>query len=414
MRIFLALPCLNESENIGAFLSCIREQSFTDFELFVCVNQPDHWWEEPVKKHVCVDNQRTLERLHQCQDVPITVIDRSSPGKGWKGNHFGVGWARKTVMDAINEKANGNNIIVSIDADTTFKEAYLESIQDNFIRHPDFAGLAVPYYHLLTDDEVTDRCILRYEIYMRYFALNMWRIANPYRFTAIGSAMAFSVWAYRAVGGITPHKSGEDFYFMQKLAKYGRIMHWNSERIYPAARFSDRVLFGTGPAMIKGREGDWSSYPIYPFQLFNDIMITYDLFPSLYERDLTTPMSGYLKTAFKTNNIWQPLRRNYKTREQFVRACINRVDGLRILQYLKSRHRKTEQTDEKNLREYFTFQYQKAELAPPFRRESKEQKFDLEAFDFALSPVSELDAVRNFLAEKEEAIRCNDVRDVAM
>ena len=401
MRIFVALPCLQESEYILPFLSFIREQNLRDFELFVCVNQPEPWWNDPVKRHACEDNQRTLEILNRCADLPLTIIDRSSPGKGWTGSHYGVGWARKTVMDAISSKAEPGDIILSLDADTAFSNTYLESIRETFLRHPGVAGLSVPYFHLLTGDEITDRCILRYEIYMRYYALNMWRIDSPYRFTAIGSAMACPVSAYRRVGGITPHKSGEDFYFLQKLAKFGRILHWNSERVYPAARFSDRVLFGTGPAMIKGRDGDWNSYPIYPYQLFNDIRTTYDLFPALYEKDVETPMTAFLNVVFKTSDLWQPLRQNYRTREQFVRACISRVDGLRILQYLKSTHKEISTTDEENLREYFKSKFQRAK--------SKNQKFKLETLDFALSSITGLNEVRNLLSEREEEYRCNDV-----
>ncbi len=91
---------------------------------------------------------------------------------------------------------------------------------NTFKHHPDAVALSVPYYHNLTGDEEKDRAILRYEIYMRYYAINLWRIGSPYNFTAVGSAMALPVWAYRAIGGITPHKSGEDFYFIQKLRKY--------------------------------------------------------------------------------------------------------------------------------------------------------------------------------------------------
>lgn len=394
MKVFVALPCLNESEYISRFIDCIRQPSSVNFELFVCVNQLDGWWDDPVKRPICIDNQNTLNYLYKCGDLPLTVIDRSSPGKGWTGSHFGVGWARKTVMDAINAKADPDDIILSIDADTTFNATYLGSIHDSFLQHPGVAGLSIPYYHKLTDDDTTDRCILHYEIYMRYYALNMWRIRNPYRFTAIGSAMACPVRTYRAVGGITPHKSGEDFYFLQKLAKYGMILHWNPERVYPVARFSDRVLFGTGPAMIKGREGDWSSYPLYSYRCFEDIKATYDLFPQLYNNDMDTPMSDFLKEIFRTGDLWEPLRRNYKTREQFVRACINRVDGLRILQYMKAKHKESCHTDEENLRELFKIQFQKANF--------KEQTLNLESLDFNRSSVLELDAVRNFLVEEEE------------
>jgi hypothetical protein len=80
-------------------------------------------------------------------------------------------------------------------------------------------GIAIPYFHPLTGNNVNDRLILRYEIYMRHYLNNMLEIGNPYAFTAIGSAMAAKVSAYRKVGGLTPVKSGEDFYFIQKLKK---------------------------------------------------------------------------------------------------------------------------------------------------------------------------------------------------
>jgi glycosyltransferase involved in cell wall biosynthesis len=395
--LYLALPCLDEIEYIPSFISCLRKQSLNDYELVVCVNQPDHWWEDPAKKHVCLNNQQTLEYLQDCNDLPITVIDRTSPGLGWKGSHDGVGWARKTAMDAIAHIASANDIIVSIDADTVFREDYLESVRATFQKYPHHAALAVPYYHLLTGDEITDRCILRYEIYMRYYALNMWRIANPYKFTAIGSAMACPVWAYRAVGGITPHKSGEDFYFLQKLAKFGKVIHWNSEWVYPAARFSDRVFFGTGPAMIKGRDGNWDSYPIFNHQFFNDIMTTFNHFQDLYDRELETPMSEFLRMIFKTSDLWGPFRENYKTRDQFVQACIRKVDGLRILQYLKYRQKTVIRQDEENLRGFIQSQYHEIKI--------RDRYLDMGPFDFQSSTVETLNTVRDFLQGKEEEAR---------
>ena len=180
-----------------------------------------------------------------------------------------------------------------------------------------------------------DTWLLRYEIYMRYFLLNMLRIKNPYAYTALGSAMAFPVWAYKKLGGLTPVMSGEDFYFLQKLRKSGNLGIWTNTIAYPSARFSDRVNFGTGPALIKGETGDWDSYPIYYYQLFDKVKETFDLFPTLFKRDVTTPMDEFLKKQFGSNEIWKPLRDNYKDEKNFVKACVAKVDGLRILQFLK-------------------------------------------------------------------------------
>ena len=320
VKIYIALPAMNELENMEQFIHCCKNQTYQNFKLVICVNQPDDWWEKENMLSICNNNTLSIEFLKKIKDFPIEIIDRSSKGKGWTGKDFGVGWARKTVMDHINNEAADNDIIISLDADTRFNPDYFSSILENFQKHPEAAALSVPYYHELTGDEEKDRAILRYEIYMRYYAINLWRIFCPYSFTAIGSAMALPVKSYRAIGGMTPHKSGEDFYFLQKLRKYGPVLTWNKEKVYPEARYSDRVFFGTGPAMIKSRDGDWSSYPIYPFELFDEIKETYDLLPDLFLKDVFTPMDDFIEEKFANQNIWQPLRENFKTRDKVCKS----------------------------------------------------------------------------------------------
>jgi glycosyltransferase involved in cell wall biosynthesis len=365
-RLYIALPVLNEFPQLPGFLQSVENQQLVDFELFVCVNQQDDWWSNAEKREICEDNQKSLDLLRQSQPFPVNVIDRSSSGKGWLAGKGGVGYARKTIMDAIASVANDTDIMVSMDADTVYPDDYLSVIADYFRENPKHLGLSLPYFHRLTGNEETDRLILRYEIYMRFYALNMLRIGNPYRFTALGSAMAFPVWAYRKVGGLTPVQSGEDFYFLQKLVKSGSIGYAAPTVAYPSSRFSDRVNFGTGPALIKGRTGNWDSYPFFPAKLFNKVGKTFDLFPQLFERNLPTPMDEFLKETFKTEQIWEPLRNNYKDRTNFVKACINKVDGLRILQFLK----KNNPADGKNLlpltefiREYSPFAVEEKELS---------------------------------------------------
>jgi glycosyltransferase involved in cell wall biosynthesis len=393
MKIYIALPAMNELENMEHFIQCCKNQTYQNFQLVICVNQPDDWWEKENKLSICRNNTLSIEFLKKIKDFPIEIIDRSSKGKGWTGKDIGVGWARKTVMDHLNNEAADHDIIISLDADTRFNPGYFDSILENFQKHPEAVALSVPYYHELTGDEQKDRAILRYEIYMRYYAINLWRIGSPYSFTAIGSAMALPVKSYRAIGGMTPHKSGEDFYFLQKLRKYGPVLTWNKEKVYPEARYSDRVFFGTGPAMIKGRDGDWSSYPIYPFELFDEIKETYDLLPNLFLKDVSTPIDDFIEEKFANQNIWQPLRENFKTREQFVKACHHKIDGLRILQFLKWRNSNGIRSDEEDLARWF-------EKFHP--QNLKQLNFDFSKFAFLANSIDELNSVRNVLAAIEE------------
>jgi glycosyltransferase involved in cell wall biosynthesis len=398
--LYIALPVINEAEFLHKVLACIRRQDHTGFHVFVCVNQPDEWWEVAEKRAVCEANTKLLHVLENFRDFGLTVIDRCTRGNGWTGKKHGVGWARKTLMDAINKVADEKDIIISLDADTTFSDHYFSSLVDNFSAHPDAVAMAVPYYHERPDDDAACRAMLRYEIYMRHYSLNLWRIGNPYSFTALGSAMACPVWAYRAVGGMTPKMSGEDFYFLQKLRKYGKMIFSNSEKVYPAARFSDRVYFGTGPAMIKGNQGDWKSYPFYSFRYFDEIRMTTERFREFYAATGSTPVVEFLKQLLKEEDPFQLLRVNFRDPASFARACHEKFDGLRILQYLKSRQGADEKSDEENMVEF---------LARLFPEDVVNVIREPATFTFAASSLDDLDRLRNFLVKKEEEYQVSSV-----
>ena len=392
--LFIALPVINETEYLPGILECLLHQNYPDFRVYICVNQPDEWWDLVDKKEICEANIAALEMIKRFDGLDIVLIDRCSRGKGWFGKKHGVGWARKTLMDEINRAANETDILVSLDADTTFSENYLTSIARNFSEHRDAVAIAVPYFHKLTGNTMVDRAMLRYEIYMRYYSLNLWRIGSPFSFTALGSAMAFPIWAYRAVGGMTPKMSGEDFYFLQKLRKFGKMIFTNSEKVYPGTRFSDRVYFGTGPAMIKGHQGDWSSYPIYSYSYFDEIRETSELYHAFLKETTSTTVVDFLREQFKDEDPFQLLRENFKDTTAFVRACHEKVDGLRILQYLKFRQNLDLKTNEEHLVEFLLHFYpeEMGKLIPA-----------AETFTFAGSSILALEAIRSFLVKKEEA-----------
>lgn len=391
--IYVALPALNELDYLPAFIECCQRQVLNNFKLVVCINQPDDWWGRVDKLEICLTNQKSIEYLSSIQNMDIEIIDKSNKGKGWEGKNYGVGWARKTIMDHIVKIAKDADIIISLDADTTFNPGYFKSIIHNFRDHPKAVAISVPYYHKLTGDEVKDRAILRYEIYMRYFAINLWRINSPYSFTAIGSAISLPLKSYKTIGGITPHKSGEDFYFLQKLRKHGEVLTWNDEKVYPAARYSDRVGFGTGPAMIRGKEGDWASYPVYPCNYFNEIDSTYKLFPELFIGNMDTPMDEFINEKFGTENIWQPLRENFKTKDKFIRACHHKIDGFRIFQYLKWRNDKSSFMDEENLIRF---------LEKFYPDMVSKLSFKIKKLDFVQSDVQDFDELRKLMVKIEK------------
>ena len=317
-------------------LERLHRQTFRQFTLYCCVNNLEggYGYEE---------NQACLALLREVHDLSLVVIDRSSQGCGWTGKRRGVGWARKLLFEQIMKEHNDDELVVSLDADTDFDDNYLQAVVDTMNAYSDHNAFSVPYYHPLSHDEALDRPMLRYECYMRHYLLGLLRIDNPYAFSALGSAMVFPLWAYRRVGGITPLQGGEDFYLLQKFAKTGRIVRQFVDPyrtqgmvVCPQGRISTRVPFGTGPAIAKGIAGMEDSYPFYSDEGFASVKATYDLFPKLYDCDIDTPMTSFLRQQLSTDDLWSSLRANFKSRELFVRACAERVDGLRILQYLKN------------------------------------------------------------------------------
>lgn len=395
-RIYVAIPAMDELQDLPLTLQdLLSQQVRIPFEVYICVNQPEEYWQDAEKRAVCERNQALLSFLQNFQGLHLTIMDYASPGRGWRGKNFGVGWARKVMFDEILTHAGTDDMIVSLDADTRIRPGYLQSVADNFAAHPEFPAIAVPYYHPLTGDELRDRAILRYEFYMRNYAINLLRIGSPYGFTAIGSAIALRAEALRKIRGITPLKSGEDFYLMQKMRKMSEISLYNEEFVYPAARFSSRVAFGTGPAMLKGSAGNWESYPIYSQSLFAPVAETYRLLPELYHEDLHTDFLDFLQTgANDCNSPWQPLRRNAKDLPHFIQAFHEKADGLRLLQFVRRQHH-TSDTEEN------TILYENMMTWIPDKMPEWWPKYT----SFNHLNVEQLNLLRNLLCDYENHIR---------
>ena len=314
-HLSVAIPSLAESENLPFLIESLKAQTFGDFSVYVCVNNPDGWSSsaDPWEYGCYVDNQKSLCYLDDVakEYSSLHIVDRSSEGRGWVGKKRGVGWARKTLFDSIVAAHGDDELIVSLDADTGFGNSYLSSVLEAMNARPESLCLSVPYYHPLSGDEVSDRAMLRYEIYMRHYFLSMLDVAArlkagnqkfPYAFTALGSAMVFPAWAYRRVGGITPLQGGEDFYLMQKFAKSGTLLLSCDEVVKPQGRISARVPFGTGPAVAKGVDSMDDTYPLYPHEAFEAVAETYSMFPALYEADKETPMTQFLSSQLKSDD----------------------------------------------------------------------------------------------------------------
>ena len=400
LKLFFAIPAMDEMDYLPAVLDCIaKQQCGAEIFVYVCVNQPKKWWDDAEKINICRNNQRLLEYLQNHSLPNLYIIDKSSKGKGWTDKEQGVGYARKFLIEQILQSANDDDILINMDADTIFRPSYCQSLINSYSADKQAVAAAVPYYHLLTNKEKEDRAMLRYEIYLRSYNLNLLRINSPYAYTALGSAIVCPVISYKAVGGFDKQESGEDFYLLRKLSKYGKVLIYNEEKVYPSARFSTRVPFGTGPAMLKGIAGQWDMYPIFHYSGFEIIAETYQKLDILFYEDIDNEFIRFLQTIFSEKDLWSPLRKNYKTETSFAKAFHHKVDSLRIFQYLRDYQRNMQKNDVECLADFLQKFYPEEYLY-----------FFKNPFSFEHTPIETLNKLRDFFAERETFYQQN--RDV--
>ncbi len=395
-QLLIAIPAMDEMNFLPQTLnSLLSEHVSSSLKVYICVNQPDIWWNEADKQEIVSANMDTIRYIENLHDDRVILLDYASKGKGWKEKKSGVGIARKTLMDSILKNADNDDIFLSMDADTIVEEGYLSAVE-NLFDHQEIKVLSVPYYHPLVQNEAQNRSMLRYEIYLRNYLIHLIKICSPYSFTALGSAIACRISACKSAGGFDSRQSGEDFYFLQRLAKSTNINLYLDKKVFPANRLSDRVPYGTGKAIENGVNGQLDKYPVFSPQVFEKVKETYMLIDDLYQQDIDTEMITFMKHHFCDENFLQPLRNNSTSKSQFRKAFHQKIDALRIFQFLRAEQAKMATTDEENLKTtietYFPDVGEKSLLAN---------------LSFQHSSIATLNKIRNFMFQKEQQLRYN-------
>jgi hypothetical protein len=114
--------------------------------------------------------------------------------------------------------------------------------------HPKLAAVTLPFLHE-GEDPALHRAMAFYEIELRYLVAGLRAAKSRYAYHAIGSTLAVRADSYAAVRGFPNRQAGEDFHLLDKLAKTGVIAQPPADPVVLSCRASDRVPFGTGPAL---------------------------------------------------------------------------------------------------------------------------------------------------------------------
>jgi len=188
--------------------------------------------------------------------------------------------------------------------------------------------------------------ITAYEIFLRYYVLGLKFALSPYAFHTIGSTITCTADAYVAVEGMNRRKAAEDFYFLQKLAKYRGIGKIKETSIYPSARVSGRVPFGTGRKMYElsaaGRCEIAFYHPLIFLVLKDFLCLINGLNSPLSTsgrhslskcRSIDPGLADFLeKSGFI--KVWEKLKQNSKERTGLLRHFNNWFDSLRTLKLI--------------------------------------------------------------------------------
>lgn len=270
--------------------------------------------------------------------------------------YAGAGLARKTGMDEAIRRFHviGKNrgIIVSLDADTTVDPNYLVEIEKFFCSNLKHIGATIRFQHRIDPETMSSKQIEGihlYERYLHYYKNALTYTGYPFAIFTIGSAFCCTAEAYTKQGGMNKRQAGEDFYFLHKLSMLGPIGEINSTCVYPLARLSDRVPFGTGPVLQRWINGEEDLNLTYNLQAFNDLKILFDQTDQLFKitevkynsflNNLPAPMKDFLTEG----NFFEELKivnQHSATIASFNKRFFQVFNAFKILKYINFSHLK--------------------------------------------------------------------------
>lgn len=253
-RHVIVIPAYREN---GDFIA--RLAAFDNLLVLVVINQPDRLpGADPQNLRLLAEYSGNT--AWQCAKLRLTqlnnqnshclLVDRTAapiPA------HQGVGLARKLGNDLAlalwHRGAITRPWLWNSDAD-----AHLPT--DYFAIAPNENSVACvyPFRHLSVDvdtDSATAVATRLYEQTLNYYVAGLRWAGSPYAYHTLGSTQVISCDAYAKVRGYPKRSGGEDFYLLNKVAKLGAVESLIQPTIALAARQSDRVPFGTGPAVGK-------------------------------------------------------------------------------------------------------------------------------------------------------------------
>lgn len=265
----------------------------------------------------------------------------------------GVGLARKVGCDiALLWQAQGaisGEWICCTDADALLPEDYFRRLEEN----DDYSTAVYPFVHIPGSSTEINRATALYEIRLHQYVLGLSYAQSPYAYHTLGSCIAVKGLHYAKVRGYPKRSGGEDFYLLNKLAKVGSIGSLSGECISLQSRISNRVTFGTGPAVqkiIESNKYEDSALFYHPqcFEVLKALLVAvpqlreYNLseLPKLLQyQGLSEELAQTVTDTLLTRGLATAIEHCHNhgnTQEKFLRQFHQWFDGFKTLKFIHS------------------------------------------------------------------------------
>ncbi len=342
----VVIPALAESPHLFATLRSLAANPPELLECFLVLVVVNH--REDTKTEEKEDNLRTLHRLAasepELSSLRLGWVDAASTGLEMPVKWGGVGLARKIGLDLTLSRLDFIGqapILISLDADTLVEPSYLQAINHHF-GNSHCGGAVIPFCHRSGANPAEQEAIDRYELFLRSYVLGLSLAGSPYAFHTVGSAMACTAEAYVRMGGMNRRPAAEDFYFLQQLHRTAGVEQLRGTTVFPSARPSHRVPFGTGRSISRSLMGERSAITFYRPDCFR---ILGEFLKVARDPDregvallaeaatISSHLSGYLESAGFIG-VWENLRKNHRKVETLATAFHGGFDGLRTMKLI--------------------------------------------------------------------------------
>jgi len=350
--IMVVIPAYLEEDYLIDTLQSLKNtlQVNWNIEIVVVINfsETDTDTNKALQRNLCKKASSYAE-IESTETFYISVIEAYNLPRKYSG----AGLARKIGMDyAVSrfaEQGKTDGVIVSLDADCQVASNYFQVISDFFFQKR-FQGGTLYFEHSIDKKQeciqVTNDAISQYELHLRYYVQVLRWSGFPYAYHTIGSCFAITAERYVRAGGMPRKQAGEDFYFLQKAIPMGQFGEISDTCVYPSARVSDRVPFGTGPSVRKLVEGQ-REFDTYNLEAFIDLKSLFEARNKFYQLDrsgfeeVVHEFSGRMRSYLINSDFFEVLSQvnaNCSNGSTFAKRFWEVFNAFRVVKYLNYVH----------------------------------------------------------------------------